>query len=464
MKQTTGTRGKYGVLALITIVGLAVRLWAMRFPPFPIDMNDWIAWGEHVLRSKPSGFYTDTLFADYAPGYVYVMWLTAAIKHAFFADAGLGTYYFLYRLPPILFDLGTTALIFFTIDRANQPSDDSIEPRTAEQRPLWLPAFAALSYILNPAIIFNSAIWGQIDASFTFFMFLAVVLLLRGNAEGAVVSYVVGFLIKPQAISLAPVLGLVLLLRYPVKRWLIAGAIGIVIAYSILFPFLGLNAFGRLITLLGKSVETYPHTSLFSYNLWGIYGFWKDDTVQVGPGLTLRLIGTLLYLVGIAYGAALMIRQLRRTSDDVQPLFFFATYFTFLPVMVMTRMHERYLYPVLPFLITFAFLYPIENLRERAAGTLKAISNVPFMLYLAVTALHTINLYYVYLYYLNYNTGGVDRSHTVFFFIEDYAKLWSVLTLLIFFAIALSGPDWSLPRRAQPPQLSNSLADGEPAA
>jgi hypothetical protein len=90
------------------------------------------------------------------------------------------------------------------------------------------------------------------------------------------------------------------------------------------------------------------------------------------------------------------------------------------------------------------------------------VLNAPFLLYIAVAALHTINLYYVYLYYLYYNSGGVPRSMTFFYFIEQNARLWSVLSLLIFLAIALSGPDWSLPRREKQPQLSR-IADGEPA-
>ncbi|HEY0735109.1 MAG TPA: hypothetical protein VGD69_09410 [Herpetosiphonaceae bacterium] len=462
MRQTTGSRANYGVLALIIIFGLAIRLWAMRWPPFPIDMNDWIAWGEHVLSAGPAGFYTDTLFSDYAPGYVYVMWLTAAIKHAFFASSDVGTYHFLYRFPPILFDLATTALIFFTVERVFGEEPQPADSQAASRSNLALPSIAALAYILNPAIILNSAIWGQIDATFTFVMLLTTVLLLRGKLEGAAVSYVVAFLIKPQAISLAPAIAVLVLMRYPVKRWLLAGAIAIVMAYSILFPFLGLNSFGRLITLLNKSIETYPYTSLFTYNLWGIYGFWQDDTVPLGAGLTPRLVGMLLYIVGIVYGVALMIRQLRRAANDTLTVFFFATYFTFLPVMVTTRMHERYLYPVLPFLIIFAFVYYLRNRHDRAPNVIRSVLNVPFLLYAAVTALHTINLYYVYLYYLHYNTGGVDRSNTFFYFIEDTARLWSVLTLLIFIIFALSAPGWSLPRRDERPQLG-SLTDGEPA-
>jgi dolichyl-phosphate-mannose-protein mannosyltransferase len=462
MRQTTGSRANSGVLALIIILGLAVRLWAMRWPPFPTDMNAWIAWGEHVLRAGPSGFYTDTLFSDYAPGYVYVMWLTAAIKHTFFASADVGTYHFLYRFPPILFDLATTALIFLVVKRVAEEAPQPIERAQTGRGSLALAGIAALCYVLNPAIIINSAVWSQIDASFTFFMLLTTMLLLRGKLEGAAVSYVVAFLIKPQAISLLPVIAVLVLMRYPVRRWLVAGGIAIVIAYSILFPFLGLNAFGRLVALLNKSIETYPYTSLFTFNLWGIYGFWKDDTVQLGAGISLRLFGTLLYLVGIVYGVTLMIRQLRRTSSDMHTVFFFGTYFTFLPVMVMTRMHERYLYPVLPFLIIFAFNYYLRSLRERAAHPIRSVLNAPFLLYIAIAALHTINLYYVYLYYLYYNSGGVPRSMTFFYFIEQNARLWSVLSLLIFLAIALSGPDWSLPRREKQPQLSR-IADGEPA-
>lgn len=111
-------RSKYKSLGLLLIAGLLVRFWAMRWPPFLIDMNDWIAWGERVLAVGPRHFYSETVFSDYTPGYIYVMWLTAWIKQTFFAAASVETYYFLYRLPSILFDLGTTTLIYITVEQA----------------------------------------------------------------------------------------------------------------------------------------------------------------------------------------------------------------------------------------------------------------------------------------------------------------------------------------------------------
>jgi len=456
---------RYGALALILVAGLLVRFWATGWPPFPIDMNDWIAWGEHVRSVWPGGFYTDKIFADYAPGYVYVMWLTAVVKHAFFETSSVETYYFLYRLPPILFDLGTTALIFFAIERqlrqegetaaaAEAVAKDSRKGKKKKRAPQLnakpvdesiVATLAAACYAFNPAIIFNSAVWGQVDASFTFLMFLSLVLLLYDRIEWATAVYVVAFLVKPQSISLAPLLGVAALMRFPVARLVKAALVGIALAFILLFPFFGVGAFGRLLALLSKSVETYPYTSMFMYNLWGVFGFWQSDVTQTFAGLTLRSVGTLLYITGVAAGAVLLFRQLRQTKNDAYTLFFFATYFTFLPVMVLTRMHERYLYPVLPFLLVFAFLYAMKNFREQSAHRrLTAyLSSTPFIVYVALTLLHTMNLYQVYTYYLNYKTG-VDQSNSLFYFIEGHGKLWSVLTLAIFALIVALVARWSL--------------------
>ncbi|MFN2454049.1 MAG: glycosyltransferase 87 family protein [Pyrinomonadaceae bacterium] len=465
-ERAGGFDRRYKALACVLMAGFIVRVWATHWPPFPIDMNDWIAWGEHVRSVGPGGFYTDKIFADYAPGYVYVMWLTAAVKHAFFETSSVETYYFLYRLPSMLFDLGTTALIFFVVEKALRQSVETTKAtpaaatarkakkkkRAAAQQanarfvdPTIAASLAAACYVFNPAVIFNSAVWGQVDASFTFLMVLTLVLLLRGRIEWATACYAVAFLVKPQSISLAPLLGIAAVMRFPFVRLIKSALVGIALAFVLIYPFFGVGSFARLIALLNKSVETYPYTSMFMYNLWGIFGFWQSDVTGRVAGLTLRSIGTLLYVAGILAGVALLFRQLRRTKDDAYTLFYFAAYFTFLPVMVLTRMHERYLYPVLPFLLAYAFLSAAENLRARRQSRIAGyVLTAPFALYIALTVLHTMNLYQVYTYYLNYKTG-VDRSNVLYYFIDGYGKFWSVLVLLIFAAIALLASRWSLP-------------------
>lgn len=174
------------------------------------------------------------------------------------------------------------------------------------------------------------------------------------------------FIVKPQSISLAPLIAVVLLTRYRPLEWAKFSAIGIVVTFIVLFPFFGISAFPRLFALLSKSVETYPYATLYMYNVWSLfYNFWVSDTTPFILGISARRLSLLLYIAGIVAGVALLVRQLRKTSDQRTTLFFFATYFTFLPVMVLTRMHERYIYPLLPFLVTFAFLYQIQRQPQR---------------------------------------------------------------------------------------------------
>lgn len=410
-------------LALVLLAGLVVRLLAMTWPAFPIDMTAWIAWGERMLQVGPGSFYSESVFADYAPGYLYVTWLVAALKNALLPGTGVAPYHVIYRLIPTAFDLLTAVLIARVVAaglRQVQPDN----PELARSAAL----LAVACHALNPAIIFNSAAWGQIDGVFTFFALLALDLLLRGRAEWAVCSYVLAFLIKPQSVSLAPVIGLLLLLRYPVQRWLWAAAAGLSLAYALMLPFFGLRAFPRLVTLLQGSVDVYPYTSLFTYNLWGIYGFWRDDRVASSFGPTLRTLGTLLYLLGLVYGSAALAWRLWRTRDDLATVYIAAIYFTFLPVMVLTRMHERYLYPVLPLLLIGVFL---GRRGGQPLALRRFVLSLSSALFGVLTLLHTLNLYQVYTYYQNYDQG-VPRSNTLYYFIDDQSKLWSALTLLIF--------------------------------
>ena len=213
LSQITSFFSEYKFLALLLIAGFLVRVWATRWAPFPIDMNDWIAWGERMRSVGPAAFYSEGIFADYAPGYIYIFGLSAWAKHAFFESASQETYYFLHRLPPILFDLGIAALVYITVDQARkhklaQPVATTKKGKKKEKRQArgrdygrLVPVLAAACFLFSPVVWFNSAAWGQLDSSFTFFMVLSVVLLLRDRPMFAVVAYVLGFFLKPQSVT-----------------------------------------------------------------------------------------------------------------------------------------------------------------------------------------------------------------------------------------------------------------------
>lgn len=411
----------YGPLALVLAGGLLLRLWAMRFPPFEIDMNAWIAWGNRLLAVGPAGFYSADVFADYAPGYLYVTAILAGVRSLFAPDAPPALNFALFRLPAIMCDLATGWLLWAAVRQR------SLDTACA--------TLAAACHVFSPAIVFNSAVWGQIDSVFTLLIVAALLLLLSDRAEWATVCYVLAFMVKPQSIALAPLIGLYLLLRYPPRRWLSSATIGLATGFALLVPFFGPRSYLGLVQLLTGSVEVYPYTSLFTYNVWGIYGMWRDDTELGFGGLPLRSIGNLAYGAGLLLGIVLLWLRLRRSRDDATTVWGMATFFTFLPVMVLTRMHERYLYPVLPLLLAFAFMWPFP-----AAGIAATLRRPLLWLWAVLSLLHALNLYQVYIYYLyriTYDEQPVPASHWLYFFVDSRPKLWSALTLAMFVVVAL---------------------------
>ena len=116
-------------------------------------------------------------------------------------------------------------------------------------------------------------------------------------------------------------------------------------------------------------------------------------------------------------------------------------------VMLLTRMHERYIYPALPFLLAYAFLYQIE--RQRKEKLAAYFLNWPFAIYLIVTALHWMALYYVYNYYIHLlNKTSVDQSNVFFYFVERSPHLWSLLMLATFLIFTVSIFKWPLAKKA----------------
>jgi dolichyl-phosphate-mannose-protein mannosyltransferase len=438
-------------LALLLLGGLLVRLWAMRWPPFETDMNSWIGWGERIRTVGPAGFYSDDIFADYAPGYVYVMWLTALVRHTLFAGVeGFEIYHFLYRLTPVLCDLVIAAVIFAFVRRAVLGSLG-----WTPDRALVLALGGAACYAFNPAVILNSATWGQVDSTFTLAMLVAVVLLLRGQPEWGGVAYAVSFMIKPQAAALAPLIIVLLLVRYPPRRAAPSIALGAVVGYLIILPFFGLDAPLDLVALLRRSTDVYAYTSLFTYNLWGIYGFWLNDGVPGLFGLPLRTLGLMIYIVGLVYGVAAYVQQLRRGTDPAYTTFMFGAFFLTLPVMVLTRMHERYLYPALAFMLVFALLALGGRALRRGEPYGARFLVAPLVLFAATTVLHTLNLYQVYEYYQFFNLGGVPATNEFFYNVADSARVWSVLSLLTFTTFVVLMTEW-LPSIDAPAESSEA--------
>ncbi len=418
--RTSGPSRHLALLVLIGL-GLGVRLLAayVIFPGqgYSGDLGLFGDWATTLARVGPGAFYASASSANYPPGYLYLLWAIGSIG----GDA-TGS---LLKLPAIAADIGIALLAFRVADR-------------------WFGGrsglLAAALYLFVPVTWYDSALWGQVDAVGAFVMLAALVLLIEGWSEPALVLAVVGVLVKPQdAICLAVVLPVLVgrhLLRVgsgprpelglrlqgldrrlgglldqqgPIRLASSVFAAGLV-AIVVLLPFdiaifapaalADVPIVGHLAGLVGLFVSVGGQFSVLTanaYNGWALVGpdplaaiigagngSWTADSLVVAGGIPAVTIGTvLLGAVGLLVAGGLTFR------DGRLPILLGFSLLAFAFYALPTRVHERYLFP---FFTTGAIL---------AAGA--AITSGA---YLVVGVLNAINLHAVLAGSLRIGGGG----------------------------------------------------------
>ncbi len=345
-------------LPAILGAGLVLRLAYLHAPGFPNDIAAFEAWALTLVAHGLSGFYSSTNFLDYPPGYFYILgavgWLWA---HVFGTahDPGYVALSMLVKLPGVLFDLGLGVLIYNIARRFGSES---------------FALGAAALYVINPAVIFVSAIWGQVDSIACFFALFAVYALLRsddyekpGPATWWIVagwlSFSYSLLVKPQATVILPLL-VAFAFTSSARRALRLRATGtgivaaIVLAAILVEPFHPGSPVAGLVWLVQRLVygtSVYPFNSINAFNVWVIHvpwgtgSFWQPDSQSI-LGLAQATWGIILVAVAVALVVWRYVQvktpQALLESCAVALLAFF---------MLATRMHERYIYDGVVFVI-----------------------------------------------------------------------------------------------------------------
>ncbi|KKQ83984.1 MAG: Glycosyl transferase family 39, partial [Candidatus Woesebacteria bacterium GW2011_GWB1_38_8] len=334
----------------ILIGGLIIRFLLSFFGTLPLDQNTFIAWSSDLARDGFKTFYNS--WSDYLPGYLYVLWGLGKINLL-----GIFPQVLLYKLPAIISDLLTGLLIYKILRKSKNEK--------------WGVIGAAI-YLFNPAVLGNSALWGQVD-SLTALCAVFSIYYLPSSILLSALSLSVGTLIKPQTAFIFPVI-LFLMLREKrkVKKIFAYLLIGL---FTFIAGFIPFRNHGNLVSFiyerLGVSLNQYPYTSVNAFNFWGLIGFWNPDTIyfQIG-GYALVLLAFLFLCFKL---------WKKKTAPYYLASFIFGASFIFF-----TRMHERHLLPIFAPLAIVAVENPILLLP-----------------YLGFSLIYCANLYYSYIWITN---------------------------------------------------------------
>jgi hypothetical protein len=406
------------IIAILTI-GLVVRLiMAYGFPPlagsgFKTDLDLFRYWADVLATHGPWGFYANASYADYTPGYLYVLWVVGVVGKAI---GGTGD---LIKLPSILTDVALGWLVY------SMARDLRVSERRA--------TIAAAVVVFNPVTWFDSVVWGQVDSFGTVFLLLAVRELWRARNERAAILAVVAALIKPQLAILVPIVAVVVIRRalWPRGGWgdeeppdasgfgwerritgvasiFTTGVAAVVTAFAMTIPFaLPVVSFtstapyldSPLLGLVFKTAAIYPWLTVNAYNMWALFpvdgqttaatGGWLHDAPvpdatswgAIGPFPAALVGGLLLALLLFVVVPLAVARRPDRLTILVGTCALAIAFFA-----VPTRVHERYLFP----LFGLAGILVAFSWRWRIAYALGSIA-VFLNMYVVLTTIYSDN-------------------------------------------------------------------------
>lgn len=331
----------------IFILAFVVRVVvSLIFTGHPTDIACFQGWAVALADNGLSSFYTSGMFADYPPGYMYILWFIGEICKLFQISTYTSAYILLIKLPAILADLISAYFIYYFAQKKQFPNHISL-------------ALMAI-FAFNPVFVFLSGGWGQIDSFLTLLLLIFIYLYTRDAIIPAGIIFGLSILIKPQALLFAPLFLSVYVVRMvrlgTKKQWaptLLSVLSAFVVIFLLALPFQGTQ---RLDWVLGKYFSTatsYPYASVEAFNLAALLGGnWTNasNTVFV---FSYQTWGT-IFLVGILVIS--IVAYIKFNSNNKSALLLISAFYMSAIFTLAHYMHERYLFPALPMLL-FAFIF-----------------------------------------------------------------------------------------------------------
>ena len=260
-----------------------------------------------------------------------------------FDSAGLG---YLIKLPVFLFELLLAVVIFLFVRR-----------REGDRRGL----ICAALYALNPAVIYDSALWAQPDSIHSCFLTLAAVFLIARRPTLCLSFLTLAVLSKPQALMAAPLILIFLLMNSAagesVRAVLASGA-----AAAIVFlPFL-LRSPNTITEMIQTMANRDTYVSGNAHNFWWLFSSIAgldpkmDDSSTVFVGLSYSVVA--LAMVGTLYALAMtFLLKKKSVALTAEPL----AYVCMLVFIFAVRMHENHGIQIIPLLLLTGLVLPHQR-------------------------------------------------------------------------------------------------------
>lgn len=346
--------------SLLFLGALSLRLYlGYSSEGFTTDLDTFKSWANLANSVGFGQIYHEDIFLDYPPGYLYVLVFLEKLRLLLRLPMESQAYSLLIKMPSILADLLCGGAVLLLAQR-----------KLGEKSALLLSG----AYLFCPAVFLNSAQWGQADSFCTAILLGSLLLLCQERYIPSAVLYGLSIACKPQMFIFAP---LYLFFALKRRRFGMLG-LGVLLAVGTLLltalPFTQDFNFLWLLERYQSTLDYYSFYSVNAYNFWSLIG-WNWKALPAG------LAGDALDLLGAVIATVLcgvwVFRSKSRAVVFYCPALLMAAMYAF-----SVKMHERYLFPALLFLLlSFVFTQDKGMLRAFALCAVAHYANVAYVLW-----------------------------------------------------------------------------------
>jgi Gpi18-like mannosyltransferase len=338
---------------VLLFIGIIIRFLFVGNPGFIADISFWKSWS---LAAIDHGIVwtTHNTNINYPPGFIYVLYLMGKM-YSIFADPH--DYNVFWRENNFLFlfvsksfamtaDIMISCLIFWFFRQKEKLKHLGINFKP------HLPLLLSAVFLLNPIVIIDSALWGQVESFGLLFTLSAIILIFYKRPSLASAIFAIGVFMKLQNIIFIPIMFL-FIFRYFNTKTLIKSLFSFIGMVTLInLPFILERDMNQVLYLMTVNSDYFPYLSLNAHNLWWIVasgnGMQVVDKITVLGIINAKTLGLLIF--SSCYLLSMLLTFFRPTPRNFLLSLTTAIFAFFL---FTTESHERYSYPVIVLLLLF---------------------------------------------------------------------------------------------------------------
>ncbi len=380
------------ILLVLGVAFIIKSIMAVKNEGYVSDLDCFRIWSDMIREHGIPQFYHVDQGNGYPPGYMFVLWIVAWVRQIVGIETYSGGGLFMIKLVPILCDLGAGFFIY-----------KFAKSRFSEGISLALCSI----YVMSPAILIDSSVWGQVDSVFTLMVLLTCYLCMKEKRIAAYFVFCAGALLKFQTIMYAPILIFTIIEQVFLKdfNWKKVGKdlVGGLAAIGSMFLFAAPFDLSVVVPKYMNSLELFEYCSVNAYNFWAIVGKNWISQYEKFFFVECEKLGTMAIVASVLLSAFVFFKM----KEDKSKYFVSMAVLISFVFLFSVRMHERYLFPAL-LLVLVGFIYrPCKEL---------------FISFIGLSVVQYINVAHVFYTYQELETTGptgyligAGASATIFF-------------------------------------------------